>query len=85
MDILSQLPNGKTVISEIIEETEKFIKKLKIQDKDKIIEKIYEYENNHPLDILFKKFEFDYEKLQEELNKYKKQKISYLNSIISKK
>lgn len=85
MNILSLFPTGKTITSEIIEETEIFINNLNCRNKEKIIDKIYDYEDSHPLNNIFKKYQYDYEKLQAALLEYKKQKLIFLNSINSKK
>ncbi len=82
MDILSQLPNNNNILLEIYKETKEFTESIPKYKQNKIKKLIEKYEDKNSIEDLIEVNRNNYEKLKEELIKYKIEKIEYIKSLV---
>ena len=82
MDILSQLPNNNNILLEIYKETKEFTESIPKHKQNKIKKLIEKYEDKNSIEDLIEVNRNNYEKLKEELIKYKIEKIEYIKSLV---
>jgi hypothetical protein len=82
MDILSQLPNNNNILLEIYKETKEFTESIPKNKQNKIKKLIEKYEDKNSIEDLIEVNRNNYEKLKEELIKYKIEKIEYIKSLV---